>query len=66
MYEKMHIPQKQLEVIKRQGVADVMSRYMPWMNGLSGVAWLGYLVYVRRYFVAGEADLPVPERNGEN
>jgi len=35
---------------------EMMSRWMPWMGLVGGAVWLGYLLYVRRYFVRNAAD----------
>ena len=51
MYEKMRIPPAQLELMQKSGMIEMMSRWMPWIGTLGGLAWLGYLLYVRRYFV---------------
>ena len=51
MYEKMRMPPAQLEMIRKSGLIEMMSRWMPWMGLVGGAAWLGYLLYVRRYFV---------------
>lgn len=51
MYEKMQIPAAQLEMMKKSGMIEMMSRWMPWIGIVGGLAWLGYLLYVRRYFV---------------
>ena len=52
MYEKMQMPAAQLEIIRKSGMIEAMSGWMPWMASVGGVVWLGYLLYVRRYFVA--------------
>jgi hypothetical protein len=55
MYEKMKMPADQLEMLRKMGFAELMSQWAPWMALVSGTAWVGYLLYVRRYFVrAGE------------
>jgi hypothetical protein len=51
MYEKMQMPAAQLEMMRKSGMIEMMSRWMPWMGLIGGVLWLGYLLYVRRYFV---------------
>ena len=51
MYEKMGMPAAQLEMIRKSGMIEMMSRCMPWMGLVGGAVWLGYLLYVRRYFV---------------
>jgi hypothetical protein len=53
MYGKMRMPAGQLEMMQKSGMIELMSRWMPWMGLASGVAWLGYFCYVRRYFVRG-------------
>jgi hypothetical protein len=51
MYEKMEMPADQLEMIRKMGMVESMSHWAPWMGLVSGAAWLGYLLYVRRYFI---------------
>jgi hypothetical protein len=51
MYEKMRMPAAQLEMIRKSGMIELMSRWMPWMGLVGGAVWLGYLLYIRRYFV---------------
>ena len=51
MYEKMHMPAAQLEMMRKSGMIELMSRWMPWMGLVGGAVWLGYLLYVRRWFV---------------
>ena len=62
MYEKMNMPPEQLEMIRKSGIVELMSQWGPWMGAVSGVAWLGYLLYVRRYFLryGPSADLSEP------
>jgi hypothetical protein len=50
MYEKMGIPADQLEMMRKTGLVESMSHWGPWMD-LGGIACLGYLLFVRRYFV---------------
>jgi hypothetical protein len=33
-------------------MVESMSHWAPWMGLVSGAAWLGYLLYVRRYFIS--------------
>ena len=51
MYEKMRMPVAQLEMIRKSGMIEMMSRWMPWMASVGGVVCVGYLWYVRRYFI---------------
>jgi hypothetical protein len=56
MYEKMGMPADQIELIRKVGVVEMMSRWGPWLGLTGGVGWLAYLLFVRRYFVhRGEA-----------
>jgi hypothetical protein len=50
MYEKMGMPAEQIEMMRKMGFVVAMSHWGPWI-ALVGGAWLGYLLYVRRYFV---------------
>ena len=54
MYEKIGMPAAQLEMMQKSGMIESLSRAMPWMGLVGGVAWLGYLLYVRRYFVRSD------------
>jgi hypothetical protein len=51
MYEKMGLPADQLEMMRKIGFDQGMSQWGPWLMLVGGAAWLGYLLYVRRYFV---------------
>jgi MFS family permease len=51
MYQKMRVPAAQLEMMRKSGMLEMLSSWMPWMSLVSGIVWLGYLLYVRRYFV---------------
>ncbi len=53
MYEKIGMPPDQLELIRKTGVAQSMSHWMPWMGLVGGAGFLVYLLYVHRYFVSG-------------
>jgi hypothetical protein len=53
MYEKMQLPADQLDVIRKTGLVESMSPWMPWTMAVGGIVGLGYLLYVRRYFVRG-------------
>jgi drug/metabolite transporter (DMT)-like permease len=58
MYEKMGMPADQIELIRKMGMVEMMSHWGPWMGLAGGVAWLCYLLFVRRYFVdRGEAPI---------
>jgi len=52
-YEKMNFPEQQLDIMKRFSISQ---DYMVLFLGLWAVAFLGYLLYTRRYFV------PPPEQ----
>ncbi|HUE16670.1 MAG TPA: hypothetical protein VMR25_21020 [Planctomycetaceae bacterium] len=51
MYEKMGMPADQIELIRKMGMVEMMSRWGPWLGLAGGVGWLGYLLFLRRYFV---------------
>ena len=63
LYERMGIPAEQLDLIRKMGVADMMSRWGPAMTVTGGIAWLGYLLFVRRYFVQKNAGQQRPKAN---
>ena len=54
MYGKMGIPAAQMEMMRKSGVIESLSRWAPWLGLACGVAWLGYLLYVRHYFVRND------------
>jgi len=49
LYERMGFPAEQLDMIKQTGMVEKMSS-MWWVGIPFAVAFLGYLVYVKRYF----------------
>jgi len=51
MYEKMGMPADQLEMIRKTGLVESMSHWGPWAGLVGGASAVGYLLYVRRYFV---------------
>jgi hypothetical protein len=51
MYDKMGVPPEQVEMIRKMGMLATLTSIGPWMNIAIGAAWVGYLLYVRRYFV---------------
>jgi hypothetical protein len=51
MYEKMGMPADRLDQIRKMGIVDDMSFWWPRIGLVVGAAWLGYLIFVRRYFV---------------
>jgi len=57
MYEKMGLPPAQLEMMNKMGMADMMSRVFVWIMPITAVFLLGYLIWLRRYFHTGEAEV---------
>jgi hypothetical protein len=53
MYERMRMPAAQLEMMRKSGLVESMSNWAPWIGLVGGAVFLGYLLYVRRYFVGG-------------
>jgi hypothetical protein len=51
MYEKMGLPPEQLDQMRKLGFAQMMSAWGPWIWVAFAVAMLGYILFVRRYFV---------------
>lgn len=49
-YRGMDMTEQQLEAVRP--MVGMMDRFMPWVMAVSLLVWLGYLVYVREYFVA--------------
>ncbi len=54
LYEKAGMPADQVEMLRKMGLVESMSRWGPWMCLVGGAVWLGYLLYVRRYFVRSD------------
>ncbi len=52
-YREMDMPEDQLELIQRSGMLDGMN--IPLMMGVGFAAAVGYMLWVRRYFVAASA-----------
>lgn len=50
-YREMDMPEEQLKIIEQSGMIERMN--MPLMIGVSFVVLLGYMLWVRRYFVGG-------------
>jgi hypothetical protein len=56
LYQKMSLPQAQIDLIRRQGL--ISSRFMVW-NSLVWIApRLGYLLWVKRFFRPAPRDRP--------
>jgi hypothetical protein len=53
MYEKMGFPAAQLEMMRKTGVADAIFGHISWWLLPVMAVMLGYLLYVRRYFLRG-------------
>jgi hypothetical protein len=51
MYKKMGMTTDQLEMMRKTGFVHSMSQWGPWMALVGGAGWLGFMLYVRRYFV---------------
>lgn len=54
IYQNVKMPPEQLEAMRKYGFFEMMSRWGPWMSLAGGTAWLGYLLYVRRYFIRSD------------
>lgn len=50
-YREMDFPEEQLKFIEQSGIVERMN--MPLMVGVGFVVFVGYMLWVRRYFVAG-------------
>ncbi|MCH9657021.1 MAG: hypothetical protein K0U86_17695 [Planctomycetes bacterium] len=50
LYREMNMPEDQLKFIEKSGMIDRMN--MPLIFGMSFVVFVGYLLWVRRYFIA--------------
>jgi hypothetical protein len=51
LYEKMQMPEAQLKLMRESGIVEKMSGHLPSLMVVAGLVWLGYLLFVRRYFV---------------
>ena len=51
MYQKMGMTTDQLEMMRKTGFVQSMSQSGPWVALVGGAGWLGFMLYVRRYFV---------------
>jgi hypothetical protein len=54
LYKHMDMPAKQLEQMRQ--MAPTMKAIMPWATAVSSCAWVGYMLWIRRYFVAKEME----------
>jgi hypothetical protein len=63
MYKKMGMPADQIELMQKAGVLDILSRWGPWMGVAGGIVWLGYLLFLRRYFFGSKVVSPSGEQN---
>ena len=54
LYENFGTPPNHVELFQRAGLFDAISN-MQWIVALTALATLFYLLYVRRYFVRGDA-----------
>lgn len=59
MFKKMHLPADQIEIIRKMGILEAGSVWPILTASIAGAAWLGYLLYVRRYFVRKAATVNV-------
>jgi hypothetical protein len=50
LYREMRLPADQLEIIEKSGMADRIQAYMPVMVGGFAVVFVGYMLWVRRYY----------------
>jgi hypothetical protein len=66
LYEKMNMPAEQLDMMRKMDIVPVMSQALLWTGVVGGIAWVGYLLYLRRYFVRASYDglepAPAPSR----
>lgn len=58
MYEKMRMPATQLEMIRKSSFIELVSRWGLWIALAFGIVWLGYLLYIRRYFTCNIEEAP--------
>lgn len=55
LYERMGLPPEQLDIIKQMGMIEQMNSAW-WLGIPAAVAFLGYLVYAKRYFGDSEEE----------
>ena len=55
LYERMGMPDQQLDMMRQMGMVEKMSA-MWWVGIPFAVAFLGYLIYVKRYFGVSEGE----------
>lgn len=61
LYRGMDMPEEQLRMMGQ--MMGTMEVFFPWVIAVSMIAWLGYLIYVRKYFL--EPPVHDPESAGE-
>ena len=53
LYREFNFPEEQLKLMEESGIVELMN--MPLMMGVSLAVFVGYMLWVRRYFVAASA-----------
>lgn len=61
-YREMNFPEEQLKLMEDSGMVELMN--MPLMTGVGFAVLVGYMLCVRRYFVAGAAAQVKSSRSG--
>jgi hypothetical protein len=61
MYKKMGVPADQIELMQKAGILEMLTRWGPTLGVAGGIAWLGYLLFLRRYFVKSRGIAPIGE-----
>jgi hypothetical protein len=54
--QHMNLPESQLELMRKTGSMESISHWQLGISVLGGTLWLGYLLFVRRYFVRRGAE----------
>ncbi len=63
MYKKMGMPADQIDLLQKSGILEMLTRWGPGLGVAGGIGWLGYLLFVRRYFVGSRAISPIGEQS---
>jgi hypothetical protein len=62
MYKKMGMPADQIELMQKAGILEMLTRWGPTLGAVGAIGWLGYLLFLRRYFVGSRASSPIGEQ----
>jgi hypothetical protein len=63
LYKKMGMPADQIELMQKAGILEMLTRWGPGLGVAGGIGWLGYLVFLRRYFFGAKVASPAGEQS---